>query len=287
MHEIIAIIFDFDDTLAPESTSGYLARCGIDAPGFWEEEVRPLIEAGDASYEWDPIPAYLYKMIEKSTGGEIEPITRDSLAEWGKELPLYPGVETIFDRLRKVAAAANPRVMLEFYLISSGIGEIVRNTPIAQEFKAIWASDFAYDDAGHITFPRKMISFTDKTRYVFHIQKGFFGPQYVGKPFEVNRKVDSDRLRVPMKQMIFVGDGFTDVPCFSLIQQGGGIAFGVYGDLETPEQRSRAWGFAEQGRVLNLVPADYAENSALTNSLTMAVEQLAKRISLAGHTYQG
>ena len=287
MHEIIAIIFDFDDTLAPDSTSGYLDQCGIDVPRFWKEEVRPLMETNTASEEWDPVPAYLYKMIEKSAGGEIEPITRERLARWGRELPLYPGVETIFARLREVAAAVNPRVALEFYVVSSGIGEVLRNTDIAHEFKEIWASDFAYDDEGQIKFPRKVVSFTDKTRYIFHVQKGIFGPEYLGKPFEVNRKVDAAKLRVPINRMIMVGDGFTDIPCFSLVRQGQGIAIGVYGDPDDREKRSRAWGFIEDGRVSNLVPADYTEKSALTHSLVMAVESLAKHISLADHTYQG
>ena len=96
MHEIIAIIFDFDDTLAPDSTSGYLAQCGVDVPRFWKEEVKALTETRSAPEEWDPVPAYLYKMIEKSSTGQIEPITRESLAGWGRRLPLYPGVETIF-----------------------------------------------------------------------------------------------------------------------------------------------------------------------------------------------
>ncbi len=287
MHEIIAIIFDFDDTLAPDSTSGYLQRCGLDVRHFWKEVVRPMMETQIATEEWDPVPAYLYRMIEKSAAGEIGPITRDSLAEWGRELPLYPGVETIFDRLREVAATVNSRVTLEFYLISSGIGEVLRNTSIAHEFKQIWASDFAYDAEGQIKFPRKIVSFTDKTRYIFHVQKGIFGPEYVGKPFEVNRKVDPAQIRVPIKHMIMVGDGYTDIPCFSLVKQGEGFAFGVLGDPDDREKRSRAWGFIEDGRVSNLAPADYLENSALTHSLIMAVESLATRISLAGHVYQG
>lgn len=286
MHEIIAIIFDFDDTLAPDSTSGYLDRCGINAPRFWKEEVTPMTEIRTASEEWDPVPAYLYKMIEKSAAGDIEPITRDSLARWGAEVPLYSGVEAIFDRLREVAAASNPAVSLEFYLVSSGIGEVLRNTSIAHEFKEIWASDFAYDEAGRIKFPRKVISFTDKTRYIFHVQKGIFGPEYVGKPFEVNRKMDPARVRVPINRMIMVGDGFTDIPCFSLVLAQGGVAIGVF-DADNREKWGKAWGFIEDGRVSNLVPADYSENSALTYSLIMAVENLAKRISLAGHTYQG
>lgn len=281
MHEIISIIFDFDDTLAPDSTSGYLGRCGVDVPRFWQEEVRPLMNAN-----WDPVPAYFYKMIEKSNSGDIEPITRDSLARWGAELPLYKGVETIFGRLRDAARKANPRVSLEFYLISSGIGEVLRHTRIVHEFKEIWASDFDYNEKGRITFPRKIISFTDKTRYIFHIQKGIFGSDFIGKPFEVNRKVAQSKLRVPISQMIMVGDGYTDIPCFSLVRKEQGIAIGVF-DADNREKWGKAWGFIEDGRVSNLAPADYSEKSALTYSLTMAVESMATRLSLADHIYQG
>ena len=93
MHEIIAIIFDFDDTLAPDSTSGYLAQCGIDVPRFWKEEVKALTETRSAAEEWDPVPAYLYKMIEKSSTGEIEPITRKAWPTGAGSCPCTPGLK--------------------------------------------------------------------------------------------------------------------------------------------------------------------------------------------------
>ena len=281
MHETICVIFDFDETLAPDSTSGYLSRCGIDVPRFWQEDVKPLMDE-----DWDPVPAYLYKMIDMSNSGSVDPITRESLISWGKEITLYEGVETIFERLREACRKTNPRVTVEFYLISSGIGEVLRHTSIAHEFSDIWASDFVYDENGKITFPKRIVSFTDKTRYIFQIQKGIFGPAFRGKPFEVNRKFDNAQLRIPLNQMIMVGDGYTDIPCFSLIQKGGGIALGVY-DIANREKWGRAWGFIEDGRVSNLAPADFSANSATTNSLIMAVENFATKISLTSHTYQG
>lgn len=281
MQETIAVIFDFDDTLAPDSTSGFLGECGLDVPKFWQEEVQPLLRDN-----WDPVPAYLFKMIELSASGAIPAITREKLAAWGERLPLYDGTEQIFTRLREAVARANPRVTLEFYLISSGIGDVLRNTRIAREFNAIWASDFVYDDSGRIHFPKKIVSFTDKTRYIFHVQKGIFGPDFKDKPFEVNRKLAPEKLRVPISQMIMVGDGYTDIPCFSLVRRDGGIAIGVY-NREERKKWGRAWGFIEDGRVSNLVPADYREGSGLSDSLLMAVESIADRISLASHTYQG
>lgn len=280
MQEIIAVVFDFDDTLAPDSTSGYLDWMGVAVPEFWRDEVQPLLDA-----DWDPVPAYLYKMIEVSRTGP-RPFTRASFVEWGRRMALHPGVETIFDRLRHYARELNPRLILEFYLISSGIGEVLRQTRIAPEFSDIWASDFHYDEDDRIVYPKKIVSFTDKTRYIFQIQKGIFGERGRGRPFEVNRKFQRRDIRVPLDQMIVVGDGFTDIPCFSLVKKAGGVAIGVF-DQENREKWGRAWGFIEDGRVSNLVPADYGEKSALTTSLMMALQSLANRVALRGQTYQG
>lgn len=272
MQGIIAIIFDFDDTLAPDSTSGFLNKIGVDVPAFWRDEVQPLMDE-----YWDPIPAYLFKMIQLSNSGRIQPITKTALKEWGEQIEFYHGVTTVFDRLRDVVRNINSKLSLEFYMISSGIGEILKNTRIAHQFSDIWASDFAYDKNDHILFPKNIISFTDKTRYIFHVHKGLIGKEYKNKPFEVNKKFDEQFIRIPMNQMIVVGDGYTDVPCFSLVKNAGGIAIGVY-DQENKTKWGRAWGFIEDGRVSNLVPSEYGEKSALVNSLTMAIESVARRV---------
>lgn len=282
MSDVIALIFDFDDTLAPDSTSGFLDSIGVDTARFWKTRVDPLLFEQD----WDPVPAYLHAMLELSRSGEHGAITRDRLIQWGARLPLHAGVESLFDRLRDAVREQHPKVTLEFYLISSGIGDIVRHTAIAHQFTDIWASEFTYDDAGQIAFPRRIVSFTDKTRYLFHIQKGIVGKQARNKPFEVNRKVPGSRLRVPMNQMVFVGDGYTDIPCFSLIRQGGGVAFGVW-DRKHRDKRSRAWGFIEEGRVSNLNQARYDEEAELYQWLEEAVISLSGRITLKDRTYGG
>lgn len=282
MHETIAVVFDFDDTLAPDTTSGYLRQAGIeDLPRFWKEEVGALYTHG-----WDPVPAYLYKMIEASRSGRIPPITRESLASWGQQAPLHRGVETLFDRLREAARRANPRLHIEFYVISSGLGDVLRATRIAQEFTEIWSSEFHYGADGAAVFPRRIVSFTDKTRYLFHVQKGLIGDEDRAKPFEVNRKVPRERQRVPFDHMIFVGDGYTDIPCFSLLKQHEGIPIAVY-DPHHEERWGNAFRFVAEGRVSNLHSANYSEGSDLSNFLIMAVRSLAERIALSAHTYKG
>lgn len=281
MQERIAVVFDFDDTLGPDSTSGFLRQSGLeDIESFWKE-VGAMMDA-----DWDPVPAYLNHMIEASRSGRLTPVTRDALMAWGRQLPLFDGVEELFPHLRKIVRETNPRVTLEFYLISSGIGDVLRNMAIADEFTDIWASEFHYDDQGHAATPRKIISFTDKTRYIFQIQKGIVGLQARGKPFAVNRRVPADQIRIPLDQMVFVGDGYTDIPCFSLIKQHGGIPIAVY-DHKHTEKWGNAFQFVADGRVSNLHSANYRQGSDLVNFLTMAVRSLAERIAVAASSYQG
>lgn len=281
MQERIAVVFDFDDTLGPDSTTGFLKHAGLqDIEGFWKEVGAMMQE------DWDPVPAYLNHMIEASHAKRITPLTRDALNAWGSELPLFDGVEHIFSQLKSVVKDANPRVTLEFYLISSGIGDVLRNTRIAAEFTDIWASEFHYDDQGHAVATKKIISFTDKTRYIFQIQKGIIGKESRGKPFAVNKRVPADQIRIPLNQVVFVGDGYTDIPCFSLVKQQGGIPIAVYDHRHT-EKWGNAFQFVTDGRVSNLHSANYQQGSDLTNFLSMAVRSLAERIAVAASSYQG
>ena len=281
MQDTIAVIFDFDETLAPDSTSTFLDSLGIDVKSFWRDTVDPLIDDG-----WDPVPAYLYRMIEESSSDPARAITQQKLMEWGKQVQFYNGATRVFDLLRRQVEGAKANVSVEFYLISSGIGEVLRHTRIARHFNHIWACDFLYGDDGRIVFPKNVVSLTDKTRYIYQVSKGIYGPEYKGKPFEVNRKVPNELQRIPIDQMIFVGDGYTDVPCFSLVRKYGGVAIGVY-DPADRKRWGRAWGFIEDDRVSNLVPANYGKNSALTHSLSMAIESMTNRILLRRNSYQG
>lgn len=280
MQNIIAVVFDFDDTLAPDSTSSFLERQGFKVQDFWKS-VDPLIEMG-----WDPVLAYLFRMVEESKKRQRGLFTRADFELHGRALKPFPGATAIFSRIRKHVASVCPYAVVEYYVISSGIRTTLQYSPLAKHFTEIWACDFHYGAKGGIEFPKNVISFTDKTRYLYHISKGVIGPEMKNKPFEVNRKFLPSRLRIPLNNIVYVGDGYTDIPCFSLIKNSGGIAIGVY-DRHNREKWGRAWGFAEDGRVSNLVPADYGRKSALSDSLLMATESIARRIKLAAASYQG
>ena len=137
----------------------------MDTASFWKDQVDPLL----THHDWDPVPAYLYKMIQLSQTGQHGPITQ-RLRDWGARLEVRERFHPVPAPARG-GAAEHPQVRLEFYLISSGIGDVVRSTPIAHEFTEIWASEFTYGADGGIEFPRRIVSFTDKTRYLFHIRR--------------------------------------------------------------------------------------------------------------------
>ena len=277
MSSRIAVVFDFDDTLAHDSTSAFLESIGVDAQHFWTDTVQQLLADG-----WDPIPAYLHAMIEHSRSREPgDRITQNRLAEFGQTIQFYAGVPEIFDKLRTTAREIDPSLDVEFYLISSGIESIIRATSIANEFHDIWACQFHVDANDEIQFPKNVVSFTEKTRFLFQISKGLIGPDVRNRQGEVNKRVRNSRFRIPLGQTIFVGDGQTDVPCFALVKKYGGVPIGVY-DPDRPNKWSTAWEFIEDGRVTSLHSAKFTPGDDLHNTLMMAVKSRARMIAEGG-----
>ena len=149
----------------------------------------------------------------------------------------------------------------------------MRNFRQRDNFKAISASDFSYNKAGEISGIKRVVSFTDKTRYIFEIQKGIFPAAGAYNPFAVNKKVVESDHYVSIRNMIMIGDGFTDVPCFSLIEKGGGTAIGVY-DRQAVEKWGKAWGLMSEKRVKQMVVADFRKNSGLDDAIALAVKSI-------------
>lgn len=181
----------------------------------------------------------------------------------------------MFERLRQSAYAINPKVEVEFYLISCGMVEIARNNCIAPKFKAIWGCEFHYGKEGEIEFLKKIVTHTEKTRYLFQLAKGV-ETKDDGKTF-VYRDVPAEELHIPLTQVIYVGDGASDIPCFSLLNEQQGITIGVYKD-STPQDWKEIE-ISQSQRLINLASAEYSEDSELMRSLTLAVESLAQKIT--------
>lgn len=221
---IVAVVFDFDDTLTDESTTKLLDRYGIDAKEFWRVQNEQMI----AEEGWDPVPAYL-KMILDNVGQDkpFGNLSNKDLRDFGATLPFYPGVTRLFSSLRELASKhsqSNP--IVEFYVITSGLEEIVRGSKIAKNLAGVWGCQFAEDEGGTIAHVKNVVSFTDKTRHLFEINKGLKDDRR--KPYSVNENVGAENRRIPFSNIIYVGDGLTDVPCFSLLKNLGGKSIGVF-----------------------------------------------------------
>jgi len=271
----IAIVFDFDDTLAPDTFNSLVERLGLNATEFRQQRYEPLLEEG-----WDPVSARFYSLIQESQRRTDikDKITKDYLKQFGQELTPFDGVMDMFDRLRRHVHTINQKIELEFYVLTGGFGEVVRNTAIAPHINQIWGCEFHYADNGEIAFLKRGISHTEKTRYLMKIASGQEEVDGDGRSFAY-RDISEDQLRIPLSQVIYVGDGASDVPCFSVLNDEGGMALGVYkGD--TAEAWDQQIEVSESQRVLNLAPADYREDSELMRSLTLAVESLCKQIAL-------
>ena len=271
--ERLAIVFDFDGTLAPDSISGFVDFCGLDVDRFWRERVHPRVEAG-----WDKMLAAFYALIEESAR-RPGAVNRDRLFAYGRQLELFPGVPEMFERLRRHARDHDPDIELEFYLITCGIADIARHTRIADTFRRLWGCEFHYHDDGRIAAVKRYISHTEKTRYLYLLAKGAEQTQEDQLSLAAYDDQQVQDLHVPLDQVIYVGDGSSDIPSFALMNEYRGIALGVYkGDEARNWESARAVGAGE--RVANLVPADFRDDSEMMRSLLLGVGQIAKHIAL-------
>ena len=233
---VIALVFDFDDTLTDDSTTALLKQHGIDADDFWTNRTKALIESG-----WDPAPAYL-KLVLDNVGKNrpLGKLTNGALREFGGTLRFYRGLPRLFTDLTADVAkhrASNPTI--EFYVISGGLEEIIRGSRIAKHLSGLWGCRFA-EERRQIKHVQNVISFTEKTKVLFAINKGLARAGQARGPYAVNEEVLEQNRRIPFSNIIYVGDGLTDVPCFSVVQRFGGKAFGIF-DPTNEASPKKAW----------------------------------------------
>ena len=270
----LAVVFDFDETLAADTFAVLLKDLDIDVAAFKQERVKPLIDDG-----WDKYIARAYCLIEESKQRSAgDRITQSRLARIGKELKPFAGVPEMFERLRQSASNIVADIEVEFYVISGGFIEMARSTSIASNFKAMWGCRFHYGDNGEIEFIKQQMTNTEKTSYLYYLSKGMDAEKEKDLMFAYSSFSDSE-IRIPLTQTIYVGDGASDAPCFTVVNQEGGIGIGLYKEHDT-EEWSQQQKIDVNQRVVNIAPPDYREDSELMQSLILAVESVAKRIAL-------
>ncbi len=276
---VIALIFDFDDTMVPDSTSALLEHFGIDSRTFWAEDARKLVEAG-----YDPPLAYLNLLLrEVRPGGRLAGLSNSQLNKFGKDVidnTWFPGLPELFQDVRTVASRYRD-VSVEFYIISGGLQAIIEGAPTVQEYlSGIYGCQLGEDPAsGTVAEVKRCVTFTEKTRFLFEINKGVPPEHARSNPHLVNNRVAEDERPVPLRNMIYVGDGMTDIPCFSLVEQGGGSAFAVFkpGE-ESAKQAFQA--FLATDRVSSMHSPDFRSSADLGAVIRAAVAAKAAAMQL-------
>lgn len=249
---VLAICYDFDKTLSPDDmqAQGYIQSVGYDIRDFWTES-NALAEDNDM----DQNLAYMYKMMEEAEGRLV--FNREKLAEYGAKVKLFPGVGTWFERIREYGLRQG--VIVEHYIISSGLKEMIEGTAVARAgaFERIYASSFYYNDRGVAKWPAQVVNYTNKTQFLFRIEKGILDVNDPG----VNDYFSPDEIRIPFRNIIYIGDSDTDIPCMKLVNSYGGHSIGVY-NPETHDKQ-KVYKMMRDNRIKFFVPADYSENTEL------------------------
>ena len=258
----IGILYDFDKTLCTTDMQEYdfIKNLGVTSDDFWGQAA-----AITATHEVEKILAYMFVMIRSCKERGI-PLTEDYLKSCGEHVELFDGVLTWFDRINAYGESLG--VKIEHYIISSGTYEIIQGTPIAKYFKRIYACRYMYDENGEALWPALAINYTLKTQYIYRISKGTLD---VTDDYNLNRVQDVSRRRIAYHNMIYIGDGLTDVPCMKLVKANGGHSIAVYQE----NTRKTADSMLLDGRVDYVLPADYSKGRSLEKAVFLTLDQIA------------
>ena len=261
---VLAICYDFDKTLSPDDmqAQGFIQSLHVDVNEFWQESNTLAKE-----HDMDNNLAYMYMMATKSYGKQF--LTKEVLADYGSKVALYNGVSTWFERIRQYGLKQG--VQIEHYIISSGLKEMIEGTEMAKNgaFKKIYASAFMFDDKGVAVWPAQAINYTNKTQFLFRIQKGVLDINDPG----VNDYIRPEEQRVPFRNMIYIGDSDTDIPCMSLVNVNGGHSIGVY-DPDS-KNKDKVYKMMQHHRIRYYAPADYTDGSDLDTVVKQIIQKTA------------
>ncbi|HPW53199.1 MAG TPA: HAD family hydrolase [Erysipelotrichaceae bacterium] len=255
----VAIMYDFDQTLCHKNMQEYslFPRLNIEPQSFWQE-----VECYSAKNNMDSILAYMYLLLKKAREKNI-PLTREFFNSLGKDIIYYPGVEQFFDRINKFALEHD--ILVQHYIISSGTKEMIDGCSIRDSFTRVFACEYHYDEKGQADWPAVAINYTGKTQFLFRINKNsldVFDNSTINS-FSTTRDI-------PFEQMIYIGDGFTDVPCMRLVKANGGHSIAVHDKgKETYKQ------LVEDGRVNYVALADYRQDSEIDNIIRFILKKIA------------
>ena len=261
---IIALLYDFDKTLCTTDMEDYAF---IPALGYTPAEFWHKANTFGRENRMDGLLAYMYTMMaECRAQGRV--LKRNFLVQCGRSMELFPGVREWFGRINDFGERQG--VIIEHYVLSSGLKEIIEGSGIAHEFKQIYACEFYYDEAGAACWPKLDVNFTNKTQFVYRITKGILD---VSRDKELNDSMPDDSKRIPFTNMIYMGDGLSDVPCMKMMRAYGGQAIAVY----QASNRQGVEKLLADGRVDFIFPADYRADTELDRT----VRDILRKMTIA------
>ena len=261
---IIALIYDYDGTLSPGNMQefGFIQAVGSTPEEFWR--MSDSIAIGqDASN----VLAYMKLMFDEAKRHGIK-LRREDFLRFGRDIQLFDGVREWFRLINEYGKAHG--VVIEHYINSSGLKEIIEGSPIAREFKHVFAGTFIYDANGEAEWPGIAVDYTAKTQFLFKISKGIFSAR---DNKQVNESMSEDQKRIPFSHMIYFGDGDTDVPCMKIVGMFGGHSIAVY-DPQNERKKATAAKLKRQGRVAFAVPAVYTQDAPAYRVVTAIIDKI-------------
>ena len=274
-HPVVAICYDFDKTLSPDDmqAQGYIQSVGYNVKDFWDKS-NALARANDM----DTNLAYMYTMMVEAQGNLL--FTKKNLEEYGSKVKLFKGVDGWFDRIRDYGKTKG--VIVEHYIISSGLKEMIEGTSIAKKgvFEKIYASSFYYNERNVAVWPAQVINYTSKTQFLFRIEKGTLD---INDP-AVNDYFPPDQMRVPFRNIVYVGDSDTDIPCMKLVNSSGGHSIGVYNP--DTNDKTKVLKMIRDNRIRHFAPADYTENGELDRLVKEIIDKTATYEVLESHYFE-
>lgn len=269
---IVALLYDFDKTLCTRDMQEYtfIPSLGMEADDFWAEAEKVA-----SKEKMDSVLAYMYCMIDQAAKAGV-PLTRDVLVECGKHIEYHPGVLEWFERINRYGEEVGLKV--EHYILSSGLKEIIDGTVVAKHFKKIFASEFMYNEEGNAMWAKMAVNYTNKTQFVYRINKGVLD---INNNVDLNKSQPDDIRRVFFRNMIYIGDGLTDVPCMKLVKQSGGHSIALYHN----DEKEKVQPLLKHERVDWIFDADFREGSDLDNAMHLLITQLGCDNRLEDVTY--
>jgi hypothetical protein len=271
------MLYDFDGTLTPQPMQDYtvLPALGVKPSVFWAD-----VDAEAERTGGDPMLTYMRLLLERMAE-RGQHISREDLRALGARIRYFPGVVGWCQRLNQYARRGGVGIHLKNYIVSAGQKEILEGIRIRKDFARIFASEYFFNRRGIATFPSRVVNDTTKTQYIFRINKGVENVRQ-----SINTHVPEGERAIPFSNMVYIGDGLTDVPGMTVTKKNGGYAIAVHRPGDARGTRV-CKDLLAAGRVDFYAPADFRRGSRLDRRVRLILDIIIARIHYQREIFEG